>query len=170
MLDVDPALDAPIPWRGIRNIIRDSQQTSDYPAETMRHDRHTRSLRHLSGNYRVRAGEAGGGHSARGGGHSEFFFAARGGGFFAGEGSAGPDQGFWLPNLCLRRSLLGAIRGEHVRAAARSIGAALIEEPMLEADHFSREGNSATSDGMRGPEIRVEWHEERCHEAPDRGS
>ena len=28
---------------------------------------------------------------------------------------------------------LGAIRGEHVRAAARSIGAALIEQPGLEA-------------------------------------
>ena len=28
---------------------------------------------------------------------------------------------------------LGAIRGEHVRAAARSIGAALIEKPGLEA-------------------------------------
>ena len=28
---------------------------------------------------------------------------------------------------------LGAIRGEHVRAAARSIGAALIEQPVLEA-------------------------------------
>ena len=27
---------------------------------------------------------------------------------------------------------LGAIRGEHVRAAARSIGAALIEQPGLE--------------------------------------
>ena len=32
-------------------------------------------------------------------------FAARGGGFFAGEGSAGPDQGFWPLNLCLRGSL-----------------------------------------------------------------
>ena len=40
---------------------------------------------------------------------------------------------------------LGAIRGEHVRAAARSIGAALIEVvPVLEADRCSRdEGNSA---------------------------
>ena len=37
---------------------------------------------------------------------------------------------------------LGAIRGEHVRAAARSIGAALIEVPVLEADRCSREGNS----------------------------
>ena len=38
---------------------------------------------------------------------------------------------------------LGAIlRGEHVRAAARSIGAALIEQPVLEADRCSREGNS----------------------------
>ena len=38
---------------------------------------------------------------------------------------------------------LGAIHGEHVRAAARSIGAALIEEqPVLEADRCSREGNS----------------------------
>ena len=37
---------------------------------------------------------------------------------------------------------LGAIRGEHVRAAARSIGAALIEAPVLEADRCSREGNS----------------------------
>ena len=37
---------------------------------------------------------------------------------------------------------LGAIRGEHVRAAARSIGAALIEVPVLEADRCSSEGNS----------------------------
>ena len=37
---------------------------------------------------------------------------------------------------------LGAIRGEHVRAAARPIGAALIEAPVLEADRCSREGNS----------------------------
>ena len=33
-------------------------------------------------------------------------FSARGGGFFAGEGSAGPDQGFWPLNLRLRRSLV----------------------------------------------------------------
>ena len=32
-------------------------------------------------------------------------FAARGGGFFAGEGSAGPDQGFGPLNLRLRGSL-----------------------------------------------------------------
>jgi len=38
---------------------------------------------------------------------------------------------------------LGAIRGEHVRAAARSIGAALIEKPVLEANRCSREGNSS---------------------------
>ena len=38
---------------------------------------------------------------------------------------------------------LGAIRGEHVRAAARSIGAALVEQPVvLEACRCSREGNS----------------------------
>ena len=37
---------------------------------------------------------------------------------------------------------LGAIHGEHVRAAARSIGAALIEQPVLEAYRCSREGNS----------------------------
>ena len=37
---------------------------------------------------------------------------------------------------------LGAIRGEHVRAAARSIGAVLIEQPVLEACRCSREGNS----------------------------
>ena len=37
---------------------------------------------------------------------------------------------------------LGAVRGEHVRAAARSICAALIEVPVLEADRCSREGNS----------------------------
>ena len=38
---------------------------------------------------------------------------------------------------------LGAIRGENVRADARSIGAALIEQqPVLEAYRFSREGNS----------------------------
>ena len=36
----------------------------------------------------------------------------------------------------------GAVRGEHVRAAAKSIGAALIEAPVLEADRCSREGNS----------------------------
>ena len=34
------------------------------------------------------------------------------------------------------------VRGERVRAAARSIGAALIELPVLEADRRSREGNS----------------------------
>ena len=34
---------------------------------------------------------------------------------------------------CLAFLYLGAIRGEHVRAAARSIGAALIEQPGLEA-------------------------------------
>ena len=38
---------------------------------------------------------------------------------------------------------LGAIRGEHVRAAARSIGAALIEQPGLEALlSVAAEGNS----------------------------
>ena len=37
---------------------------------------------------------------------------------------------------------LGAIHGEHVRTAARSIGAVLIEVPVLEADRRSREGNS----------------------------
>ena len=37
---------------------------------------------------------------------------------------------------------LGAIRGEHVRAAARSIGAALIEVPVLEAVRSSREADS----------------------------
>ena len=37
---------------------------------------------------------------------------------------------------------LAAKRGEHVRAAARSIGAALIEVPVLEAVRCSREGNS----------------------------
>ena len=37
---------------------------------------------------------------------------------------------------------LAAIRGEHVRAAMRSIDAALIELPVLEAVRFSREGNS----------------------------
>ena len=58
LLDDDPVLDAPIPWRDIRNIIRDSQQTVDYPAETMRRDRHTRSMRRRFGNYRVRACEA----------------------------------------------------------------------------------------------------------------
>ena len=44
---------------------------------------------------------------------------------------------------------LGAIRGEHVRAAARSIGAALIEVPVLEADRCSREGNSEMGWGVR---------------------
>ena len=59
LLDADPVLDAPIPWRDIRNTIRDSQQIADYyTAGTMRRDRHTRSLRHHFGNYRVRAGEA----------------------------------------------------------------------------------------------------------------
>ena len=38
---------------------------------------------------------------------------------------------------------LGAIRGEHVRAAARSIGAALIEQPGLEALLSVREGCEA---------------------------
>ena len=37
---------------------------------------------------------------------------------------------------------VGAIRGEHVRAAARSIGAALIEKPVLEALLSVAEGNS----------------------------
>ena len=38
---------------------------------------------------------------------------------------------------------LVVVRGEHVRAAARSIGAALIEVPVLEADRCSViEGNS----------------------------
>ena len=37
---------------------------------------------------------------------------------------------------------LAAIRGEHVRAAARSIGAALIELPVLKALSSVREGNS----------------------------
>ena len=37
---------------------------------------------------------------------------------------------------------LAAIRGEHVLAAARSIGAALIELPVLEKVRCSREGNS----------------------------
>ena len=37
---------------------------------------------------------------------------------------------------------VAAIRGEHVRAAARSIGVALIELPVLEAVRCSREGNS----------------------------
>ena len=37
---------------------------------------------------------------------------------------------------------LGAIRDEHVRAAVRSIGAALIEVLVLEADRCSSEGNS----------------------------
>ena len=37
---------------------------------------------------------------------------------------------------------LGAIRGEHVRAAARSIGAALIEQPGLEALFSVAEENS----------------------------
>ena len=49
---------------------------------------------------------------------------------------------------------LGAIRGEHhgehVRAAARSIGAALIEQPVLEAaDRCSREGNLEIVCGVR---------------------
>ena len=44
---------------------------------------------------------------------------------------------------------LGAIRGEHVGAAARSIGAALIEVPVLEADRCSREGNSEMGRGVR---------------------
>ena len=34
------------------------QQIADYPAGTMRRDRHTRSMRRRFGNYRVRAGEA----------------------------------------------------------------------------------------------------------------
>ena len=47
---------------------------------------------------------------------------------------------------------LGAIRGEHVRAAARSIGAAaLIEQPGLEALFFS--GGEKLGDGMRGPDF-----------------
>ena len=37
---------------------------------------------------------------------------------------------------------LAAIGGEHVLAAARSIGAALIELPVLEKVRCSREGNS----------------------------
>ena len=37
---------------------------------------------------------------------------------------------------------LAAIRCEHVRAAARSIGAALIEQPVLEAVRRSREESS----------------------------
>ena len=37
---------------------------------------------------------------------------------------------------------LAAIGGKHVRAAARSIGAALIDLPVLEAVRCSREGSS----------------------------
>ena len=58
LLDDDPILDAPTPWRDIRNIIRDSKQIADYPAGTMRRNRHTRSLRHRFGDYRVRNGGA----------------------------------------------------------------------------------------------------------------
>ena len=58
LLDDDPILDAPTPWRDIRNIIRDSQQIADYPVGTLRRDRHTRSLRQRFGDYRVRNGES----------------------------------------------------------------------------------------------------------------
>ena len=59
LLDDDPILDAPTPWRdNIRNIIRDSQQIADYPAGTMRRDRHARALRQRFGDYRARSGEA----------------------------------------------------------------------------------------------------------------
>ena len=44
---------------------------------------------------------------------------------------------------------LGAIRGEHVRAAARSIGAALIEVPVLEADPVRKAA------GVFGPKYRA---------------
>ena len=43
---------------------------------------------------------------------------------------------------CMYAPYLGAILGEHVRAAARSIGAALIEQPGLEALLSVAEGNS----------------------------
>ena len=59
LLDDDPILDAPTPWRdNIRNIIRDSQQIADYPAGTMRRDRHARALRQRFGDYRARSGGA----------------------------------------------------------------------------------------------------------------
>ena len=44
---------------------------------------------------------------------------------------------------------LGAIRGEHVRIATRSIGAALIEQTLLEEYRCSREGNSEMGWGVR---------------------
>ena len=61
---------------------------------------------------------------------------------------------------------LGAIRGEHVRAAARSIGAALIEQPGLEASAFVR-GGGKLRDGMRGPDFRFGAHETRVEQPPD---
>ena len=60
---------------------------------------------------------------------------------------------------------LGAIRGEHVRAAARSIGAALIEQPGLEATFVS--GGGKLRDGMRGPDFRFGAHETRAEQPPD---
>ena len=59
---------------------------------------------------------------------------------------------------------LGAIRGEHVRAAARSIGAALIE-PGLEALLSVRD--KKLRDGIRGPDFRFGAHETRAEQPPD---
>ena len=56
LLNEDPALDAPAPWREIHSIVRDSHQISDHPAGTMWRDRHSRSMRCRFGNCRVRGG------------------------------------------------------------------------------------------------------------------
>ena len=64
---------------------------------------------------------------------------------------------------------LGAMRARHDEPSARSPSFALLEKPGLEALLSVPEENSEMG-RMRGPEIRVEWHEARCHEAPGRGS
>ena len=60
---------------------------------------------------------------------------------------------------------LGAIRGERVRAAARSIGAALIDQPVLEAYRCSRE--EKLRDGIKGPDFRFGVHETRAEQPWD---